>query len=169
MNLSEPEYDDDQPLLTPPLLLRSFLNVASGYAIYYISLLGVGVGMAAAFFPATFEAITGDPDILSARLAEDPSSIAPAGLLAAVIITQTILCVGIGWLVARLAPIAPYHHGGILAAIIFFGHFQQAIGGLDSMRGVSVALMILMPLAIVYGSRRYRAGDSNADEGGLNR
>ena len=154
MSDSEPEYDDatepdEHPVMSPPLLIRSFLTIASSsvaclliYAILCIFLAGV-------YFHHVWDAMFGDQAVA------DRDFPIPLSMMIPWIILQGICCVGIGWITAKVAPFAPSKHGLILAIFLFIGWVQKVFESGPNRLAMNAAFTIVIPLAIAYGARIY--------------
>lgn len=154
MSDSEPEYDDvaetdEHPVMSPPLLMRSFLTIASSSVACLLIYAIIGLALAGLFFPSVWAALTGDQTVA------DPDVSIPVSMLIPWIILQGICCVGIGWVTAKVAPFAPNKHGLILAIFLFIGWIQKVFASEPDKVMLNVAFAIVVPIAIAYGSRKY--------------
>ena len=153
MSESEPDYDDidtdEHPALSPPLLMRSFLTIASSSVACLLIYALVCMLLARLFFPDVWDAMFGD----HAEAAENVAI--PVAMLVPWIVLQGICSVGVGWFTAKAAPFAPEKHGLILAIFLFIGWIQKVFAGDPDKLGMNAAFTIVVPLAIAYGARMY--------------
>ena len=150
----ESEYDeaiepDEHPVLSPPLLIRSFMTIASSSIACLLIYAIIGVALAAMFFPNIWEAMTGD------QAAAGITVSIPLAMLIPWIILQGICSIGIGWLTAKVAPFAPAKHGLILAIFLFIGWVQKVLASEMETVMMNMAFTVVVPLAIAYGARMY--------------
>ena len=162
--MSEPESeyddafdDDDHPVLSPPLLMRSFLTIASSSVACLLIYAILGMALAALFFPVVRDAMFGD----QARAGADISI--PVTMLIPWVVLHGICSVGIGWFTAKAAPFAPEKHGLILAIFLFIGWAQKVFAGDPSKLQLNVAFTIIVPLAIAYGAKLYCNGQPDLE------
>jgi hypothetical protein len=153
MSESESEYDDfntdESPAASPPLLIRSFLTIASSSVACLLIYAILGMGLAAVLFPDVSNAMLGE------NVKTDPDFAIPIALVVPWILLHVICCVGIGWVTARVAPFAPDKHGLILAIFLFICWTQKVFESGPNRFGMNVAFTVAIPLAIAYGSRMY--------------
>ena len=167
MSDPEPEYDDvtetdEHPVMSPPLLFRSFLTIASSSVACLLIYAIIELVLAGLFFPNIWAALTGDQAVA------DPDFSIPISMLIPWILLHGICCVGIGWLTAKVAPFAPNKHGLILAIFLFIGWVQKVLESGPNRLGMNAAFTVVVPLAIAYGARKYcdrqMDGDFTSDE-----
>ena len=154
MSDPEPEYDDmtetdEHPVMSPPLLFRSFLTIASSSVACLIIYAIIGLALAALFFPNVWAALTGDQAVT------DLDFPIPISMLIPWIVLHGICCVGIGWITAKVAPFAANKHGLILAIFLFIGWIQKVFESGPNRLGMNAAFTVVVPLAIAYGARKY--------------
>ncbi len=161
MSESEPDYDDidadEHPVLSPPLLMRSFLTIASSSVACLLLYAFVGLALAYLFFPDVWQAMTAG----QAEAKADGSI--PIAMLVPWIVLHGICCVGIGWITSKVAPFAPEKHSLILAIFLFIGWAQKAFTGDPDKLVLNAAFTIVVPLAIAYGARLYSDSQPNID------
>jgi len=153
MSETEPEYDDaetdEHPVMSPPLLFRSFLTIASSSIACLLIYAIIGLVLAGLFFPIVWEAMTGGQPEVAAAVS------IPIAMLVPWLILQGICSVGIGWMTAKVSPFAPAKHGLILAIFLFIGWLQKVFASDSDRILMNVAFTVVVPLAIAYGSRMY--------------
>ncbi|MDA8563993.1 hypothetical protein N9L06_06025 [Mariniblastus sp.] len=150
----EADYDDEleteeHPVMSPPLLMRSFLTIASSSVACLLIYAIIGLVLAGLFFPSIWDALTGDQAVV------DRDFPIPVSMLIPWIILHAICSVGIGWLTAKVAPFAPNKHVLILAIFLFIGWMQKVFESGPNRMGMNIAFTVVIPLAIAYGSRMY--------------
>lgn len=134
-------------------LFRSFLLVAGGYLLCIVLLMGLTLGLAYAFFPATVQAIGAEPIEFERQIEHNAAELFPIALTLPLVLLFSMVCFGIGWGVARLAPFAKFGHGLFLSAILFVSFLQAAITGPDGVKGMILALMIGASVGALTGAR----------------
>lgn len=137
----------------PIVILRSFLTVASGFALALISLLGIMWGLGHAFFPEFIEFLNLDETAQQNILANDPTVAIPTTMLWSVVVLNAIACFGIGWYVIRAAPFAHFFHGVILTVLMFVTYLQMAISNPPAQKTMSLIFMVVFPLATFLGAK----------------
>jgi len=150
----ESEYDDaidtdEHPVLSPPLLMRSFMTIASSSVACLLIYAILGVALAAMFFPNIWDAMTGEHADAGVAVT------IPVAMLIPWVILQGLGSVGIGWFTAKVAPFAPSKHGLILAIFLFIGWVQKVLASEPNTVMMNVAFTVVVPLAIAYGARMY--------------
>jgi len=155
MNKTSDEEHEFPARLPPGLLFRSFLLVASAYVIHTLLLYAAAIGLLVLAFPESFEILCAEPEQFDRMLAEDPDRVYPRPLLWMVLGCITIVCVGLGYAVARLAPIAKFPHAILLAAILFVNYLLSAIDATDTLQRMLVLFMAASPIATVIGANLY--------------
>ena len=162
----ESEYDDaidtdEHPVLSPPLLIRSFMTIASSSVACLLVYAILGVALAAMFFPNIWDAMTGDQ--AGAGLGVS----IPFAMLVPWIILQGICSIGIGWFTAKVSPFAPAKHGLILAIFLFIGWVQKVLASEPNTVVMNAAFTVVVPLAIAYGARMYCDRQPDSESGNI--
>lgn len=162
MSESEPDYEDDidtdeHPVMSPPLLMRSFLTIASSSVACLLIYALVCMVLSGLFFPNVWDAMFGD------QANADRDFAIPLAMLVPWIVLHGICCAGIGWITSKVAPFAPAKHGLILAIFLFIGWAQKVFESGPNRLGMNVAFTIMVPLAIAYGSKLYSDGQLDID------
>ncbi len=159
------EYEPEPRLLPPAKLAKSFLIVAGCYTLFCVCWLGTFLILTRFFFPEVFATLQ-DPDVFEKALENDVESVLPRSLVWSWIATNSVLCLLLGWVVARAAPFGKFSHAVFLAILIFVSGLQQAIGAQQSLVWMFVLMMAAFPIAVLFGARlALSSPEATEDEG----
>lgn len=139
--------------LTPVMLLRSFLTVASGYVLSIVAYIGVLMVLGISFFPEFAEFMELDKPTQDAVMQNNPETAISPMLFRLTVIGTSIACIGIGWLVIRTAPFAPFPHAVFLAVLIFVYYLQMSIADPPPKKSMTIVYMVAFPIAVLLGAR----------------
>jgi hypothetical protein len=139
--------------IPPGAMLRSFLTVASGYVTTWVVFFIIMFGLGFLFFPPFVEFSKLDAEAQKAMLALNPSDAIPHTMFAAMVVLNAVACLGIGWLVARTAPFAPFSHGIFLAVLVFIMYLQIVIADPAPKKWMDVIYMGVLPVSILQGAK----------------
>lgn len=144
------ELEEDQPRTTNALF-RSFLLVAGAYIFNLVCLCLIAVGLASTMFPKTM-LVFGEPEKFNAAFQADPTSIFPRELIWILLGASVFISFGLGYLVARLAPISKFPHAIFFAMILFGQYLQLAIGAIPTLQTPLILFMATSPVAALLGA-----------------
>lgn len=143
-----------QEPIPPMLMLRSFLTVASGYALSIMSYMGIAIGLGYAFFPEFIEFLFEfDSDAQQNIMADDPRNAMPTLMFWSVVVLNSLACFGIGWFVIKTAPFAQFYHAVFLTILMFITYLQIAIADPPAKKTLTLVCMIAFPLAVFLGAK----------------
>lgn len=150
-------------------MMRSFLTVASGYMATWVAFFVILLGVGFLFFPPFVEFWKLDSDAQKAMMAVKPTDAIPPAMFAVLVVLNAVACLGIGWLVARSAPFAPFSHGVFLAVLVFVMYLQIVIGDPAPKKWMDVIYMGVLPVAILQGAKWGDYAARKAKQPGLDR
>lgn len=133
-------------------MLRSFLTVASGYALSIMSFMGIAIGLGYAFFPEFIEFLELDSDTQQNIMADDPTAAIPSVMFWTLVVLNSLACFAIGWFVIKTAPFAHFYHAIFLAILMFISYLQIAIADPPAKKTLTLVCMIAFPLAVYLGA-----------------
>lgn len=139
--------------IPPMLMLRSFLTVASGYAVSIMSLMVIALILGYTWFPKFIEFLELSPDAQQNIIADDPFNAIPAVMFGAVIVLNSLACFGIGWFVIKTAPFAQFYHAIFLTILMFISYLQIAIADPPAKKTLTIICMFAFPLSVLLGAK----------------
>ena len=139
--------------LPPFMLLRSFLTVGSGYVLSIISFIAILMILGYSFFPEFAEFLELDKLKQDAIMENNPETAIPPMLFWLTVVFTSIACIGIGWLVIRTAPFAPFPHAVFLAVLMFIYYLQMTISDPPPKKSMTIVYMIAFPIAVLIGAK----------------
>jgi len=139
--------------IPPSTMLRSFLTVASAYVAIWVAFFVILLGVGFSFFPPFVEFWQLDSEAQKAMMAINPADAIPHSMFAVLVVLNAAACVGIGFLVARSAPSAPFRHGIFLAVLVFVMYLQIVIADPAPKKWMDVIYMGVLPVAILQGAK----------------
>jgi hypothetical protein len=142
-----------QEPIPPMLILRSFLTVASGYALSIMSLMGIAMGLGYAFFPEFIQFLELDPETQKNIIADDPATAIPTLMFGSLVVLNALACFAIGWFVIKTAPFAHFYHAVFLAILMFISYLQIAIADPPAKKTLTLICMIVFPMAVLLGAK----------------
>ena len=146
------EYDSDhQPMIPPGKLAKSFFLVAGLYTFFIFFFVGTYLLLCFLLFPDVFKNLE-NPELIQQAMQADPESVLPRKLYWIWLAVNSMLCLALGWTIARLAPFARFPHAVFLAMLIFVSGLQQSIQAPQAMAWMFVLLMGALPIATLYGA-----------------
>lgn len=155
----------EEPNQFPPaLLFKSFLLVAGAYMINVVLLGAVAFGVLTVMFPESLAVINSPPEEFNRVFSESPEKIYPPELLWVMLGVSIVVCFGLGYFVARMAPLAKFPHSIFFAAILFVQYLQLAIGASDSLQRMLVLFMAASPVAAILGANWFLQSVSQQQE-----
>jgi hypothetical protein len=134
-------------------MLRSFLTVASGYALSIFSYVGIAMALGFAFFPEFIEYLGLEPEAQKNMMADNPANAIPALMFWSLVALNSLACFGIGWFVVKTAPFAQFYHAVFLAVLMFIWYLQLAIADPPAKKTLTLVFMIAFPLAVLLGAQ----------------
>jgi len=139
--------------IPPILIFRSFLTVASGYALSIMTYVGISLGLGFAFFPEFIEYLGLEADTQKNIMADDPANAIPTAMFWSLAALNSLACFGIGWFVVKTAPFAQFNHAVFLGILMFVSYLQIAIADPPAKKTLTLVCMIAFPLAVVLGAK----------------
>lgn len=136
----------------PAVLFRSFFLVAGAYMLNVFLVGVVGFGLMLTAFPDSAEIFDLAPEEFNKVFSENPEKVYPPELLWIMLGVSIVVCFGLGYFVARMAPLAKFPHSVLFAAILFVQYLQLAIGATDSLQRMLVLFMAASPIAAILGA-----------------
>lgn len=149
---------EDRIPFPPAALFRSFLLVAGAYLSNILLLLmAIGV-ISMTLFPDSYQVLNAEPDEFNKIFETDPQRVFPPAMLWILLVVSGLVCFGLGYLVARLAPLGRFSHAILFAVILFVQYLQLAIGALESLQTMLILFMAVSPVASLLGAHMYLSG-----------
>lgn len=139
--------------LTPVMLLRSFLTVASGYVLSIVAYVGILMILGVAFFPEFGEFMKLDKPTQDTVMQNNPETAISPMLFRLTVVGTSVACMAIGWLVIRTAPFAPFPHAVFLAVLMFVYYLQMSIADPPAKKSMTIVYMFAFPIAVLLGAR----------------
>lgn len=138
--------------IPPNVLFISFSIIAGSYILSVVLMMLQMATASYLFFPETAEFLS-TPDLPPEELAANAELAFPQNLFWILLATHSLVCVGLGWLVARFSPLAKFNHTVFLAVILFVSLLQMAVKSPSEIQWMFLVLMVAYPIAIMIGGR----------------
>lgn len=153
------EYESGGGMLPPGKLLHSFVVVAGAYILFMVFIFGTFIASARFFFPDVFtHMMESDPETIKGLMETEPEAIFPRPMYWSWLVVNSLLCIALGWTIARMAPFGKFAHSVFLAVLIAVGCLQQAIASPSSFAWMFVLVMGAFPIATLFGSHLALSG-----------
>lgn len=134
------------------LLFRSFLIVAGSYVASVIFLFLTYFITTRVGFPETFEFMS-TPNLSIEQMQTNAELVLPSALFWIVLCVHSMFCVGLGWVVTRVAPYAKFNHAIFVAVVIFVSCLQTAVKTSGDIQRMTFGMMCVFPIAILIGAK----------------
>ena len=148
-------HEEEQTPFPPAVLFRSFLLVTGAYIVNIVMLLMALAIVAMTLFPESFEILNSEPEEYNKVFAAQPEKIFPKAMLWILLLVAGMICFGLGYWVARLAPIGKFSHAIFFAVILFIQYLQLAIGSGESLQTMLILFMAVSPVAALIGANMF--------------
>ena len=142
-----------QPSLPPALLLRSFLTVASGYVMTWLSLVSTFYLLGYLMFPSFVNFLSLKVEERENIMVSDPWSVIPIPMFCLAVVFNCALCAGIGWLIVRTAPFAFFNHAVFVAVLMFVMHLQTIIQDAPEKKTMTLVYLLCFPVSLLIGAK----------------
>ncbi|MEM7454551.1 MAG: hypothetical protein AAF456_09405 [Planctomycetota bacterium] len=149
------DYDDaNQQRLPPGMLFRSFMLVGGGYMLCVAALFLTFFLLLVNGHQEIIELMNeGDQDKVQAVFEADPQALIPRTVFVRMLLINTVVTFGIGWVVGRLARFSKFQHVFFFSLLIFITFMQQAINSPQAARWMFYTLMTVLGAAALMGGK----------------
>lgn len=139
--------------ISPVMMLRSFLTVASGYIICFIAFVAIAFGLGHAFFPDFVEVSNLDLDAQKELMDNNPEQAISRTMFLAMLVLNFAVCFTVGIYVILTAPFAQYGHVIFLAVLMFVNYLQISIADPPAKKAMTLCYLAIFPTAILLGGK----------------
>jgi hypothetical protein len=143
-----------EPTLPPGMMFRSFLTVASAYVLTLILFFAIAYLLGLLMFPEFIAFFNLDLADQETMMAQNPQDAIPVMMFWILLALNVVACMGVGWLVAKTAPFAPFPHAIFLAVLLFANYMQVVIGDPEAKKWMDMLYMVAFPIAVLLGASR---------------
>ncbi len=142
-----------EQVLPPGMMFRSFLTVASAYVLTLMLFVSIAYGLGLLMFPEFIAFFNLDVADQETMMAQNPQDAIPLMMFWMLLALNFVACMGVGWLVSKTAPFAPFPHAIFLAVLLFANYLQIVIADPEAKKWMDVLYMGAFPIAVLLGAR----------------
>ncbi len=149
--------------LPPGIMFRSFLLVAGSYTLLFLFFAISLSTISMLFFPDTYQALVED------KFRDEPTRYFVPGLFWSVLAINTLVSLGMGWLIVRGAQFARFPHAVFLSVLLFISYLQNVMATPDDGKWMYLIFMVCFPVAILLAANKSAmslARREDAEQGG---